>query len=155
MSVANLELRIPPAAIAIAAAVLMWIAARALPYLTFPIPARGTLAPAFVLAGLLTAAAGVFEFHRARTTVNPLKPDAASALVVNGVYRRTRNPMYLGFTFILLGLAIALSNLAAALGVPAYVAYMNRFQILPEERALGGMFGAEFEAYARRSRRWL
>lgn len=151
----NLELRIPPAALALAAAVLMWIAARALPYLTFPVPARGTLALAFVLAGLLLAAAGVFEFHRAHTTVNPLKPDAASALVVNGVYRLTRNPMYLGFTFILLGLAIALSNLAAALAVPAYVAYMNRFQILPEERALRGMFGAEFEAYAARARRWL
>jgi len=153
--VRTLELRIPPAAIALAAAVLMWIAARALPYLTFPVPARGTLALAFVLAGLLIAAAGVFEFHRAHTTVNPLKPDAASALVADGVYRLTRNPMYLGFTFMLLGLAIALSNLPAALAVPAYVAYMNRFQILPEERALRALFGAEFEAYAAGVRRWL
>jgi len=153
--VRKLELRIPPAAIALAAAVLMWIAARALPSLTFPVPGREPLALTFVLAGLLTAAAGVFEFHRARTTVNPLNPGAASALVVNGAYRLTRNPMYLGFAFMLLGLAIVLSNLPAALPVPAYVAYMNRFQILPEERALRARFGAEFEAYSARVRPWL
>ncbi len=133
----------------------MWIAARALPYLTFPVPGRKPLALAFVLAGLLTAAAGVFEFYRARTTVNPLTPDAASTLVADGVYQLTRNPMYLGFAFMLLGLAIALSNLPAALAVPAYVAYMNRLQILPEERAMRALFGSEFEAYAARVRRWL
>ncbi len=151
----TLELRIPPAVIALAAAVLMWIGARGLPSLTFPIPGREPLALTFVLAGLLTAGAGVFEFHRARTTVNPLNPGAASALVVNGVYRLTRNPMYLGFAFMLLGLAIVLSNVAAALAVPPYVAYMNRFQILPEERALRALFGVDFEAYAARVRRWL
>ena len=94
-------------------------------------------------------------FRRAKTTVNPLKPDAASALVVRGVYRWTRNPMYLAMLLLLIAWVCIVSNWAALAMLPLFVAYLNRFQIGPEERALQARFGAEFESYRRQVRRWL
>jgi protein-S-isoprenylcysteine O-methyltransferase Ste14 len=63
--------------------------------------------------------------------------------------------MYLGIAFVLLGWAIYLANLAALLLVPAFVAYMTRFQIKPEERALLEKFGSNFADYMAAVRRWI
>lgn len=134
---------------------LMLAAAWALPALHVEIP--WTTPAAIVVAGLGAALglAGVIQFHRARTTVNPLRPEAVSAFVSGGVYRWTRNPMYLGMAAMLLGWAVYLSSIAALAALPLFIVYLNRFQIGPEERALEARFGAEFEAYRRRVRRWL
>ena len=133
----------------------MWLTARWLPAFHVNIPASMFLTGAFTLAGVLVAAAGVIEFRRAQTTVNPMAPEAASALVTRGVYRFSRNPMYLGFALALLGWAVFLSNAAALVGIVAYVWYLTRFQIVPEERMLEGKFGPAFETYRRSVRRWL
>ena len=95
------------------------------------------------------------EFRRGKTTVNPMTPEAASTLVTAGVYRWTRNPMYLGFGVALVGWAVWLANGAAFVPLFLYVLYMNRFQIGPEERALEARFGAAFTDYRKRVRRWL
>ena len=92
---------------------------------------------------------------RARTTINPVKPSSASSLVITGIYRLTRNPMYLGSLFILLGWAVFLANVLAFLLLPGFVLYINRFQIIPEETALSGIFGSEFATYKANVRRWL
>jgi protein-S-isoprenylcysteine O-methyltransferase Ste14 len=84
-----------------------------------------------------------------------MKPGSASVLVDGGIYRLTRNPMYLGFLVVLLGWAIFLSKLVALLPLPAFIFYMNRFQIQPEEKALAARFGQTFIAYKARVRRWL
>jgi protein-S-isoprenylcysteine O-methyltransferase Ste14 len=84
-----------------------------------------------------------------------MKPASASVLVDGGIYRLTRNPMYLGFLVVLLGWAIFLSNIVAFLLLPAFVYYMNRFQIKPEEKALVARFGQTFTAYKTRVHRWL
>jgi protein-S-isoprenylcysteine O-methyltransferase Ste14 len=133
----------------------MWPAARTCAALGFQLPARSRLALGFVLAGIAVAAAGIVVFRRARTTVNPLKPDTASALVASGIFRLTRNPMYLGGLFCLVGWAVFLANVAAFLLLPLFVLYLNRFQIAPEERALTARFGADFAAYCGKVRRWL
>ncbi len=98
---------------------------------------------------------GVLAFRASRTTVNPLKPERASALVTGGIYRVTRNPMYLGMTLLLLAWAIQLSALLPFLGPVVFVAYITRFQIEPEERTLRRVFGDGYTAYARQVRRWL
>ena len=67
----------------------------------------------------------------------------------------SRNPMYLGFLLLLLALACYLMNVAAMALLPLFVLYMNRFQIAPEERFLLQKFGAEYQAYCERVRRWL
>ena len=98
---------------------------------------------------------GFASFRRAKTTVNPMKPDSASSLVVSGIYDLTRNPMYLGFLVILVGWAFFLSNALGFIFLPLFVLYMNRFQIEPEERALASVFGEAFASYRSRVRRWL
>ena len=149
----TLERRVPPPIVALCAGALMYALAWALPMLTFRI--SWIFAAIVAGAGLVIDLIGVVQFVRAKTTVNPLKPDAASALVTGGLYRWTRNPMYVGMLLVLLGWAIYLSNIAALAGLPLFILYISRFQIAPEERALQARFGSEFERYKGRVRRWL
>lgn len=128
---------------------------RAAPVFEFAFPARLICAMGAVIIGVAVVGMGVFSFRMAKTTVNPMKPDSSSALVVSGIYRLTRNPMYLGFLWILLGWGIFLSNALAFLVLPAFVFYMNHFQIEPEERALTRLFGPAFVTYRTRVRRWI
>ncbi len=151
----GLELKIPPPAVALVTALLMWLVSRATPALGFVFPAYKVFAIGLAVLGVTTAITGVLTFRRARTTVNPLKPESASSLVSWGVYSVTRNPMYLGLLLVLTGWAILLSNLLGFLFLPAFVLYINRFQIAPEERALTALFGQDFAAYQSRVRRWL
>ena len=151
----GLELKIPPPAVALVTALLMWLVSRFTPVLDFTFPARKILAIALAVLGVTTAISGVITFRRARTTVNPLRPESASSLVNWGVYTLTRNPMYLGLLLVLTGWAIFLSNALAFLFLPAFVLYINRFQIVPEERALTSLFGRDFADYQSRVRRWL
>jgi len=150
-----LELKIPPGVVVILTAMLMWLVSRAGPALGLALPARRAVALGLVVTGAVICGLGVVSFLRARTTVNPLKPQTARSLVVSGIYRRTRNPMYLGFLLGLTGWAIYLANALAFLFLPVFVLYLNRFQIVPEERALASVFGEEFAAYQSRVRRWL
>ncbi|PZP08864.1 MAG: protein-S-isoprenylcysteine methyltransferase [Pseudomonas protegens] len=150
-----LENRIPPPLVAVLFAVLMGLFARGLPGLHPGLGTRLLLALPLVMAGLLFVLAGGLAFRRAKTTVNPLKPVSASALVTSGIYQYTRNPMYVGFALWLLAWGLYLASPLVLLGVLGFVLYMNRFQIYPEERALGQLFGADFAAYRQRVRRWL
>jgi protein-S-isoprenylcysteine O-methyltransferase Ste14 len=150
-----LEHRIPPPVIDATFALAMWGVARLLPGLSADWPGRTPASVALALAGGLVALAGLIAFRRHRTTFNPLRPESASALVSTGVYAFTRNPMYLGMLLVLVAWALYLSNLAAAALVPLFVPCLNRLQILPEERVLRAKFGAAFDAYAARVRRWI
>lgn len=151
----SLELKIPPLAQVAVFAALMWLAARAVPALAFGFP--GQLAAALLLAGAgaLVAAAGVLAFRRAHTTVDPRDPAKSTELVATGIYRASRNPMYLGFLLALAGWGIFLGNVLALAALPLFVAAMNRLQIAPEERALRARFGESFTRYERSVRRWL
>jgi protein-S-isoprenylcysteine O-methyltransferase Ste14 len=134
-------------------ALLMWLVA--FPALDFPLPGRELLAAVLVVIALTIGVSAIVSFGRARTTLNPLQPDAASALVVRGIYRWTRNPMYLAMLLVLVAWACIVANGAALAILPLFVAYLNRFQIAPEERALQARFGDEFQQYKRTVRRWL
>jgi len=155
MSFRSLELRVPPVAQVLISAALMWLGARSIPRLGFPLPGRHFIACGVALLGALISILGVVAFKRARTTVNPMKPESSSSLVVAGIYRVTRSPMYLGFLLILVGWAAYLSNALSVLAIPAFALYMTVFQIRPEERALDSLFGPEFAAYKAQVRRWI
>jgi protein-S-isoprenylcysteine O-methyltransferase Ste14 len=150
-----LEAKIPPPVVALGVGVLMWLASLVVPPLELPRLFRVGIALALVCTGFSLGLAGVLSFVRAKTTVNPTKPTSTSSFVSTGVYRLTRNPMYLGLLLILLGWATFLSNAVAFLFSPLFVLYINRFQIVPEERVLSSKFGAEFAEYKQRVRRWL
>lgn len=149
-----LELKVPPPLVALVTGLLMWWAAKLVPPLALPGVARIAVAVVFAGVGVGLAMSGVLTFRRAKTTVNPTTPAAASALVRTGVFRFTRNPMYLGLLLCLVAWAIFLSSVLALLSAPLFVVYMNRFQIAPEERALAALFGDNFAAYKRDVRRW-
>lgn len=151
----SLEAKVPPPAVALATAVIMWAISRLAPDLAIPTGIRWALSLAIVVAGVAFGVAGVLSFRRARTTTNPTRPDAASALVSTGIYRITRNPMYLGLLLVLVGWAVFLSSAWTLLGAAGFVLYMSRFQIAPEERALLRLFGSEYASYQASVRRWL
>ena len=151
----SLELKVPPPAVALVIAVLMWLLSLIAPALVFAIPGRVLIAIILAATGLATAIAGVATFARAKTTVNPTTPERSSSLVSWGIYRVTRNPMYLVLLLELTAWAIFLSNPLPFLLLPGYMLYINRFQIAPEERALTSLFGREFADYQSRVRRWI
>lgn len=150
-----LELKIPPLLLWLATALAMWSVTRAAPGLSFTLKGSAPIALALAATGTALAVAGIVAFRRQRTTVNPLTPDASTSVVSSGVYRVSRNPMYLGFLLTLAGWALYLGNAAAVLFLPAFVAWINRFQIQPEERTLLARFGPEYADYMARVRRWL
>ncbi len=151
----RLELKVPPVAVVLIVAVLIAGTKMVLPALGFGFAMKDALALAITAVGAAFAVAGVVSFVRAKTTVNPTKPEATSALVATGVYRYTRNPMYLGFLLALTGWALLVGSVPGLLWLPAFVLYMNRFQIAPEERALELRFGRSFTDYCGRVRRWI
>ncbi len=153
----SLEHKIPPPLLAIVCAGLMSIAAQLLPGLSVPLPAlwRWTCIGMLLCVTVVFDGAALLAFRRAKTTIDPRKPDQTQALVTTGVYRWTRNPMYVGLTALLAAWAVYLGSMVALALLVAFVLYLSRFQIAPEERALHLLFGDDFEQYCARVRRWL
>lgn len=150
-----LELKVPPPVVALLVAAAMWGISLATPLIDVSAGIRLGAAIAFALAGFASAISGVAAFRRAKTTANPLKPETSSSLVTSGVYRLTRNPMYVGLTSVLLAWAVFLSSAWALPGPLVFALYINRFQIVPEERVLLRIFGATYSDYQAKVRRWI
>ena len=152
---ASLELKIPPPAVALVVGLSMWWVSRYGVLEGVPLAWRIGVALAVAAVGACFDVAGILAFRREKTTVNPMKPEKSAALVSSGVYRITRNPMYVGMVFILLAWAVYLASPWALFGPLVFAAYITRFQIKPEERVLAARFGDEFASYTARVRRWL
>lgn len=153
-----LELKLPPAVVWGLCALLMYLTAQSVPKLAIeraPLPLQLVLAAVLALVGIGIMGAGVFALYQARTTPNPLAPHTTRWLVTTGVYRYSRNPIYLGMLCCLLAWAVWLAHLLALVYVWLFAVYLTRFQIKPEERALRQKFGEAYEAYARSVRRWI
>jgi protein-S-isoprenylcysteine O-methyltransferase Ste14 len=150
-----LELKIPPIIIMALIGVIMWFIATLVPQLVLVIPGQVILAAIAGFTSIALILAGAIAFRLAGTTVNPMQPSNTSSIVTRGIYKISRNPMYAGFLLLLLSWALLLSNIVSFAGLPVFVWYMNRFQIIPEEQALIAKFGAEYIAYAKNVRRWL
>lgn len=151
----TLELKVPPPVVALLMAAALWPLSSLALVLDVPSFIRITLAVLIALLGGAFSLAGVISFRRAKTTVNPMKPEKASSLVTSGVYAITRNPIYVGLLLVLVAWAVFLSSVVALAGPVAFLLYIGRFQIAPEERILSKMFGPEFIEYQARVRRWL
>jgi protein-S-isoprenylcysteine O-methyltransferase Ste14 len=151
----GLELKVPPMGLALMLALAMWATEALTPSLVILLPWHHVLGATVFAVGVLFILAAGATFRAQRTTVNPTKPDATSSLVISGVYRLSRNPMYVGALFALGGWAVFLSHPLPFLFLPFFFAYMNRFQIAPEERVLSSKFGADYETYKKAVRRWL
>lgn len=133
----------------------MWLSAGVGPAWTVSPAILYTACAILVVLGLTFDLLGLWAFRASRTTINPLKPQRTSALVTHGIYRFTRNPMYVGMCFLLLAWAVYLSALLPFAGPAIFVLYITRFQIKPEERVLGQLFGEQYAEYTSRVPRWL
>jgi protein-S-isoprenylcysteine O-methyltransferase Ste14 len=150
-----MELKIPPVLLTVLFCLLMWLVSGLTPGID--IPAGLKIAGLLIFSGIAAyvGVAAVLPFRKSATTVNPMKPEASSALVTSGIFRRSRNPMYLALLLFLIGWGIYLSNLYSLLAVAVFVLYLTHFQIRVEEKVLERLFGAEFTDYKKRVRRWI
>ena len=151
----QLELKTPPPLVAVITAGAMYGVAQLLPVLALSPSVRVGTALVLAVVGASFDMAGLIAFRRVKTTVNPMAPQRSTSVVSTGVYRFTRNPMYLGLVFLLLAWAVYQSSAWALLGVPVFMAYITRFQIKPEESVLAARFGKSYTDYCARVRRWL
>jgi protein-S-isoprenylcysteine O-methyltransferase Ste14 len=151
----HLELKVPPLALTVLTGLLMWLTAAVWPAAAVGLPFARPAAVLLAAAGAAACILGVARFRRHGTTVLPHRPEATARLVTDGIYRYTRNPMYVGMLMVLAGWALWLCHPGAAVLVPLCGLWLQRFQILPEERAMADRFGDEYRAYRRSVRRWL
>lgn len=151
----KLETKIPPVVVFITAALLMKLISIYVPAIDIPEYARLLMTIIFLLWGGVMGLFGVISFLRVKTTVDPIKPEKASTLVDTGVYKISRNPMYLGLGLLLIAFAFYLKSIASLLVVVLFMIYMTRFQIIPEEKAMIKLFGDEYIDYMKRVRRWI
>lgn len=151
----KLELKVPPVAVFIVLMVIVNRLAHAFTGLTISLPAPGVVFLLCFIASGIIGIAGVVEFRRSKTTVNPIKVESASTVVDTGIFSYSRNPMYLALLLLLIGFSYWHQNILSIIFACSFIYYMNRFQIKPEERALEKLFGAEYLDYKQRVRRWI
>jgi protein-S-isoprenylcysteine O-methyltransferase Ste14 len=149
-----MELKLPPALVFLLFGLAMYILAIFLPFGFFDFFGRLLLFKVLLVFAALVGLLALFQFYKAKTTVDPTKPAKASNLVVNGIFKFSRNPMYLAMLLVLLALGVVLGNAFNTLIAAAFVGYMNRFQIIPEERILLNKFGRSYKEYCTLTRRW-
>ena len=149
-----MELKIPPAVVFLVFAGAMYLLAEWLPVGYFDFFGRYYLAFGLVLMAVIIAIIALVQFMRSKTTIDPTNPERTATLVENGIYAYTRNPMYLSLLILLLAWGIWLGNAFNTLTAAGFVAYMNRFQIRPEEKALAALFGKSYSQYCLLVRRW-
>lgn len=151
----SLKLKIPPPVQGLFWAAIMWGVAQAITGYNFSFQGQKIIGFALVAIGLSIELVSVGAFLRHKTTVNPLKPENASRLVIDGLYKFSRNPMYLGLLILLSGWAVLLGNPINIAALAAFILGMNWLQIIPEEDRLSRKFGQGYQNYKSRVRRWI
>ena len=149
-----MKLKIPPVVVFLIFGLLMYLLAEFLPVGYFDFFGRHYLMIALAMFAIIIAVVALFQFYTANTTIDPTQPDKTKKLVANGIYAYTRNPMYLALLVLLLAWGVWLGNAFNTLLAAGFVAYMNRFQIGPEEQALTKTFNKDYKQYCSLVRRW-
>ena len=148
-----LKNKIPPPIVTLIFAALIYFSSEWSPSIVF----RGqNLISLFLMTvGFIVLLIAISAFIKLKTTINPLKPEAASSLVTTGIFRISRNPMYLGMLLLIIGLWIKTGAVLGFILVASFIAYLNYFQIFPEEQAMKGLFSDKYKTYCQQVRRWL
>ncbi len=136
-------------------AAVMWTLAKYLPLWQISLPRQSTIALLIAIAGVGIDLTALWSFRKARTTINPMTPEKSSAVVSEGLYRYSRNPMYVGQLILLVAFAVYLGALSAWVVPPIFVWVITVCQIIPEERVLEQLFGQPYIDYKKSVRRWL
>lgn len=139
----------------ILAAISIWIISKYTAGFEIKNITKNSIVTLITITGVIFGFSGVISFKKSNTSVDPTKPESADTLVSSGIYRVSRNPMYLSLVFLLIAMVLYLESLWSIIVVCLFVVYMNRFQIIPEERAMIKLFGNEYVDYMQRVRRWI
>ncbi len=150
-----MRLRIPPPFVASMFAVLVWATNLVLPAGKVFFSGQTVMAVVLVVLGFTIAFVAGRSFRKAGTQIDPRNPDKSETIVQTGIFQYSRNPMYLGMVLVLVGWSVWIGNTFSIAIVWLFVWYISRFQIIPEEEALTAKFGADYEAYLGKVRRWI
>tara|TARA_B100000287_G_scaffold397077_1_gene413290 strand:- start:726 stop:1172 length:447 start_codon:yes stop_codon:yes gene_type:complete len=148
-----MKTKIPPPVVTLVSALLIFFSKELFPSYAFDY--QSMLSIGVFISGLMILVSAVSLFKKKETTVNPMSPEKASSLVVDGVFKYTRNPMYLGMSVVLLSISIQFNLIGGLLIVCLFVAYITIFQIIPEEEAMEENFGEEYLSFKKSTRRWI
>jgi protein-S-isoprenylcysteine O-methyltransferase Ste14 len=149
----SLSNKIPPPIVALICALLIYVSADLTPRVIFAY--QPMFAGLFAVVGVAVLVAAIIAFAQLKTTVNPLKPKSASALVITGVYKLSRNPMYLAMLLLIMSVWVFTGAISGIFLLPSFVVYINFFQILPEEQAMKELFPEAYPVYCQQVRRWI
>ena len=108
-----------------------------------------------IIIGLIIILSAIILFKKYQTTITPLNPSNATKLITDGIYKFSRNPMYLGLLLVLLGISTILNPIGGFFLIPLFILYLNFFQIIHEESAMVDLFKDEFLEYKKNVRRWI
>ena len=151
-----MKTKIPPPLVALIAMLLTFLSRDYLDIFYLHPHLQRTLFLLFLVVGVSVIFLATRQFKISKTTVNPLKPETASSLVTSGIFRRTRNPMYLGLTSLLISFSIYFSSVfGIIIYLPLFISYITIFQIIPEEDAMNKLFSNDYKSYCLKVRRWI
>jgi protein-S-isoprenylcysteine O-methyltransferase Ste14 len=148
-----LKNKIPPPIVTLIFAALIYFSSEWSPSIVFL--GQNLISLFLMTVGFIVLLIAISAFIKLKTTINPLKPEAASSLVTTGIFRISRNPMYLGMLLLIISLWIKTGAVLGFILVAGFIAYLNYFQILPEEQAMKGLFSDKYKTYCQQVRRWL
>ena len=151
----KLELLIPPLPLTIVMCGVILLCHSLTPQYSLTISSAIEWGIAFWVLGVAFVLPAAISFFKAKTTVDPRTPEKSNKLVISGLYKLSRNPMYVGFLFLIVGTACYSGHVSGLVLSIAFIPYMNRFQISLEEQQLTTLFGEEYIQYCQTVRRWL
>lgn len=149
----KLKNKIPPPLVTLFFGLIIYYSTELIPSVSFKYQAL--IATIILILGVAVMLIAVLTFRRLQTTINPLQPDKATSLAISGIFRLSRNPMYLGMLLILIAVSLASGAVAGLFLLPAFIAYISFFQILPEEKAMRELFSDQYADYCKKVRRWI
>jgi len=150
-----MRLMIPPPIQLCFSVIIMWVLSKSIDQVNFDFNGINELALLFLICGFIIILLAVNQFRDAKTTIHPQIPYKTSFLVHKGIYKYTRNPMYLGLVLILVSVAFCLRNIVGFSIIPLFILFITKYQIIPEEEVLESIFGKEYLRYINKVRRWI
>lgn len=149
-----LQLKIPPPVYALGVGFAMWTVNTYSPIIYWIASPWNKIGLVIIGLSFLLESSSLLLFLKKKTTPNPFKPENTNKLVTSGLYKYTRNPMYVGLLIILLGYAIWLGSATPFMVVPLFCWLITNMQIKPEEKILEEKFGQEYLDYKNKVKRW-
>ena len=146
-------IKIPPPLIVLVLIVSIYFSSKKIDLINIPLQLEISI---FILsAGILIFVNPVLQFIKSKTTVNPIQFEEVNILVTSGIFKYSRNPMYLGILMIVLSTSIFYLNIYSILTPLLFILWINKFQIKREEEFLIEKFGDEYLSYKKKTRRWI